>query len=77
MPAYTMRNIETEEVKEMILSFSERDEFLKNNPEWEQCLSTPPLVSGVTSNLRRAGDGWKDVLNQIKKGSARDNTIKT
>lgn len=72
-----MRNTETEEVTEMVLSFSEREKFLKENPEWEQCLSTPPLVSGVTSNLRRAGDGWKDVLNQIKKGSAKNNTIKT
>jgi len=32
---------------------------------------------GVKSNLTRAGSGWNDVLNKVKKGSGRSNTIRT
>jgi len=32
---------------------------------------------GFKENLGRAGNGWNDLLNKVKKGSARSNTIKT
>lgn len=75
MPTYTMKNKQTGEIKEMILSLSERESLLQSD-EWEQMLSTPKMVSGVTGTLRQAGDGWKDLLGEIKKGSGRGNTIK-
>lgn len=75
MPTYTMRNKESGEEKTMILSFSEREEFLEQNTDWEQAPSTPRIVSGVVSPLRRTDDGWKDTLRAIKKGSGKSNTI--
>lgn len=40
-------------------------------------LSMPPLVTQVGSTLSRTSDGWNDVLNKVKKGSGRGNTIHT
>ena len=37
----------------------------------------PGLVSDSKTAMRRAGSEWNDRLKQIKKGSGRDNTIKT
>ena len=39
-------------------------------------MTAPALVSGVRSNLARAGSEWRDLLGNIKKGSGRGNTIK-
>ena len=33
--------------------------------------------SGFKDNVTRAGSGWNDVLNKVKKGSGRSNTIRT
>ena len=77
MPTYTMRNKSTGEQKDMILSLSEREQFLKENTDWDQAPATPLLVSGVKSALSRTDDGWKEVLNRVKKGSGKDNTVNT
>jgi hypothetical protein len=44
----------------------------------EQTLvSAPQLISDSKTPMRRAGSGWNDMLKKIKKGSGRNNTIKT
>lgn len=45
-----------------------------------RCLSAPSVSydgGGVVSVVRRAGSGWNDVLNKVKKQSGRKNTIET
>jgi len=74
MPTYTMKNTTTGEVKEMVLSLSEREQLLQNG-EWEQLLSTPKLVTSVHGTLRQAGSGWQEVLNKVKSGSGKNNTV--
>lgn len=74
MPTYTMKNLETEEVKDVILSFSERDEMLASG-KYEQMLATPKLVSSVQSTLSRTSGDWKNLMTKIKKGSGRGNTV--
>ena len=76
MPTYTMINKETGEEKEMILSLSEREEFLASG-EWTQKLSTAKFISQHGSTLSRTDNGWKEVLNKVKKGAGRGNTVKT
>lgn len=77
MPTYTMINISTGEEKEMILSLSEREELLATG-EYKQKLTTAKFISSTDGWARKqAGSGWNDVLNKVKKGSARNNTIKT
>jgi len=74
MPEYTFKNRETGEIKTMVLTLSEREQFLEDG-EWEQCLTTPSIVSGTGSILSKTDDGWKDTLKSIKKASGRGNTI--
>lgn len=75
MPTYTMKNKQTDEIKEMILSLSERDELMATG-EWEQQLTTPGFISGRRSPLRQAGSEWRNHLTRIKNGSGRNHTIK-
>lgn len=42
-----------------------------------QRIGTPSLVTQVGSTLSKTSDGWNDVLNKVKKGSGRGNTIHT
>ena len=77
MPSYTMINLETSEEEDMILSLSERDTLLAEG-KYKQKLTTAKFVSGVGDTARKAaGSGWNDVLDKVKKGSARGNTINT
>ena len=76
MPTYTFRNKETKEVKEFILSLSEREEMIEQG-DWEQMLSKPKLVSQVGSTLGKTSDGWREHLRRVKKVSGKNNTINT
>lgn len=77
MPIYVMRNTKTEEVIEKFLNMSQREQWLKDNPEWEPVPSAVGIVSGVKSPLRMAGSGWSDILNKVKSGSGSGHNIKT
>ena len=70
-----MKNKASGEIREMILSLSDRQELLDTG-EWEQMLSIPNFVSDTQSTLRRAGSDWQEHLGRIKKGSGKGNTIK-
>jgi len=70
-----MKNKASGEIREMILSLSERQELLDTG-DWEQMLSIPNFVSDTQSTLRRAGSDWQEHLGRIKQGSGRGNTIK-
>jgi len=75
MPSYTMINVETGEEEDMILSLSEREALLAEG-KYKQKLTTAKFVSGVGDTARKlAGSGWNDVLNKVKKGSTKNNTI--
>ena len=77
MPSYTMIDVETGEEKDMILSLSEREALLAEG-KYKQKLTTAKFVSGVGDTARKAaGDGWNDVLQKVKKGSAKGNTVNT
>ena len=77
MPSYTMIDVETGEEKDMILSLSEREALLAEG-KYKQKLTTAKFVSGVGDTARKAaGSGWNDVLQKVKKGSAKGNTVNT
>lgn len=77
MPTYTMRHTESGEEKDLILSFSEREEWLKANPEWTQALSTPLLVRETKMALAKTPDSWKEHLKNMKKRTGRKSQIHT
>lgn len=74
MPTYTMRNIITGEVEEMILSLTERQQLLDTGV-YTQELATPNFVSMTGGTLSKTSSDWKDLLKKIKKGSGKNNSI--
>ena len=74
MPTYTMKNVDTGDIEEMILSLTEREAILASG-KFEQQLATPGFVSQHGGTLSKTSGDWKDLLKTIKKGSGRGNTI--
>ncbi len=65
MPFYDFENKETGEQFSLMLSISNREKFLENNPEVKQViLKAPGLVSGVNSGEKQ-DSGWKENLSRI------------
>jgi len=77
MPTYGIKRKSTEEEWEVICSWNELQKILEEDEDLVQMLSTPSFAGASMSNLRAAGDNWKDLLNKIKKGSGEGNTINT
>ena len=66
MPTYNFLNIETGEEFEAFMKISEREEYLKTNPQIQSVMTAPAIVSGVsTSKQNRVPDGFKEVLSKI------------
>jgi len=70
MPMYEFINTETEEVFDKMLSLSEYDQYMKDNPHIKRYYSQAPGFSynGFKSKETLAGDGWKEVQTRIKSG---------
>lgn len=77
MPTYTLRDIKTRQEWDIVCSYEELQRTLDELPDVIRVLSTPKIVTGVGSLHSKVPDGFKDKLNQIKKGSGQGNTIKT
>ena len=74
MPTYDVRNTETGEEKEVILSYDALQAMLREG--WEQIhKSSAELVTHHGSIMSKTSGDWRDLVKRIKKGSARDNTI--
>ena len=68
MPTYKFQNNETGEEFELFMSISERDEFVKNNPNLTQLVHGFPGMADPTRIGRvRPDDGFRDVLKEVKK----------
>jgi len=79
MPTFTFKHNETEEIIEVDLRQSEYDQWKKDNPEYSRYFAGAPSLSwsGTRDVISKTPDGFKDILNAVKKGSGRDTTIKT
>jgi hypothetical protein len=70
MPTYEFFDTESDEIVEFIMKWSEREVFLKENPHYEPIISSPNIVSGVsTSKQNRVPDGFKEVLSKISENN--------
>ena len=75
MPIYKLHNKKTSKTSQVTCSYDEMKKKLNNDVELVPVF--PKIVSGVGSLLGRTDDTWKEKLAQIKKGSGKDNSIKT
>lgn len=68
MPSYTFLNTETGETFTSIMSMSEREEYLAQNPHvQQQIVSAPALGDSIRLGLRKPDDAFRDRLKEIKK----------
>lgn len=69
MPTYDLRNTETGEVSEMLLTISKKEEMIESG-EWAQVhLGVPSLVSMTGNVVNKTSGDWKDLLKNMKKNS--------
>lgn len=67
MPIYSMKNIETEEIFEVNMKYSELEAYLKENQNITQVFTKfPGVCDPVRMGKVKVDDGFKDVLNKAK-----------
>ena len=75
MPTYDIRNTETGEEKEVIISYDGLV-AMTHDGTWEQVhKSASALVTHEGAILSKTSGDWRNLLSRIKKGSGRDNSI--
>ena len=65
MPTYNFKDTNTGEVFEKVMKISEREEYLKQNPNIETVISAPSLVSPISLRGLTPPSGFKEVLQNI------------
>lgn len=79
MPLYQFRRISTGEEFEELLSISAKETFLQD-PDIEQVIFAPAIVSGVEGISYKTTDGFKEVLSKVAEhhptSSLADKTLK-
>ena len=65
MPTYTFHNKETGVVEDKMMKMSEKEYYLKDNPNVEQVHTGLNIVSGVGSTNIKNDSGWKENLSRI------------
>ena len=73
MASYPVRNTETGEQKEVVMSVHDWDQWKIDNPEWIRDFSDPrtcPMATEVghwSDKIMRTHPGWNDVLHTASK----------
>ena len=68
MPTYTFINSKTKEEWTDMMSISDMEEYVKDK-NVRQVIGSPMIIGEVSGSVgRKAGDGWKEVQQRIKKG---------
>jgi hypothetical protein len=71
MPTYDFRNKETGEVFEKIMKIAEKEQYLIDNPQIEQAItSAPAMGDSVRLGIRKSDNGFKEVLQKIHSKTA-------
>jgi len=65
MPLYDFRNKDTGEIFEKFMSISAKEEYLRDNPNIESMLGMNALIDPVRLGVRKADNGFKEVLQRI------------
>ena len=73
MPTYEFKDKETGELQELFMKISEKEKFLKDNPNLLPIISAPNYITRTDGDvLKRAGAGWNEVLQKV--GEAHPNS---
>ena len=69
MPTYTFHNRQTGVVEDKMMKISEKEQYLKDNPDMEQVHTGINIVAGVGSIKKDSG--WKENLSRIAEAHPR------
>ena len=64
MPTYVFKDKLTGDQFEKFLSISEKEQFLKDNPNYKSILTAPNIISGARVGTGKLG-GFKEVLQKV------------
>ena len=69
MPTYPVKNLKTEEKKELSITMKEYDQWRKDNPDWDRdwsegCASSQEIFRWTGE---AASSGWNEVLDRASK----------
>lgn len=64
MPTYSFVDTKTNEEFEIFMTWSKREEYLKENPHVQPLLSAPAIISG-TGSYQKAPSGFNEVLSKV------------
>ena len=73
MATYPVRNKETGETKEVVMSVHDWDKWKEDNPEWSRDFSDPSTCPGVVEvgewkdKLVKSKPGWNEVLDRASR----------
>lgn len=65
MPIYEFRLKETDESFEEFFNYQQKIDFLKDNPDIEEIIGAPHLISGIAGVTHKNDSGFNDLLNRI------------
>lgn len=65
MPIYTYKNPETGDQWDELWSYDTHRQFLADNPELQQVMYAPALVSGVSGVTHKNDSGFGDMMQRI------------
>lgn len=68
MPLYDFKDLTSGEVYTKMMSIADMEEYVKDK-NVQQVIGAPKIIGEVSGSVgRKAGDGWKEVQDRIKKG---------
>lgn len=74
MPTYDFRHKETGEIVEKVMKISERDDFLRDNPQYESViLGAPGIGDPIRLGVRKPDQGFREVLQKAKAAHPKGN----
>ena len=77
MPNYDYRCIKCDKIEERFVTIAKKDDPLtcscEERGELKRTISSPPITHDTIHPIKRAGSGWNDVLQRIKKNAGRNN----
>ena len=79
MPLYTIVNDKTGDQEELFCSYNTLQETLEERgQDWRQeIIRAPALVTHTGNVINKTSGDWKNLMDNIKKGSGKGNTVKS
>tara|TARA_R110000822_G_C15336137_1_gene495294 strand:- start:6465 stop:6701 length:237 start_codon:yes stop_codon:yes gene_type:complete len=70
MPLYEMKNLQTGETSDMIVTIAKMEEMVSSG-EWKHVMGAPALITHTGNMINKTSGDWKDHLKNIKKSASR------